>query len=236
MSVSKLYQRYYLNKPGWIDGTTQFKRMIEFHLTEEFEILDIGAGKKSQHNYRGRVRKVVGIDISKEVLTNPNLDEAYQCCVTNMPFEDNRFDLVFADYLIEHLPEPMKAAKEIYRVLKPKGVLLIRTPNFWHYVVMISRITPYWLHTHLRVKLQGKHEEDTFKTYYRCNTRRRIKQVFEKAGFSCEYLEMIEKEPSYLMKWCWTFMMGLFYERFVNSTKWLEMFRANIFAVFRKPE
>lgn len=235
MNVKDLHKKYYLDKPGWIDGTTQFKKTIESRLNKEFEILDIGAGKNSQHNYRGRVERVVGIDISKEILANPNLDEAYQCCVTNMPFEDNRFDLAYADYLLEHLQDPKKAAKEIFRVLKPNGVFIIRTPNLWHYVTLISRLTPHNLHTFLREKLQSKHEEDTFRTYYRCNTRHRIKQVFKKAGFTLEHLEMIEKEPSYLMKWGWTFMIGLFYERLVNSTRWLENFRANIFAVFWKP-
>lgn len=236
MGVSKLYQRFYLNKPDWIDGTAQFKRMIETRLSPKYEILDIGAGRHSKHNYKGFVQKVIGVDVSEDVLNNPNLDEAYRCCVTNMPFEDNRFDLAFADYVFEHLPEPIKAAQEIYRVLKPGGVLIIRTPNHWHYVVLISRITPHWLHTLLREKLQGKHEEDTFKTYYRCNTRHQIKQILKKVSFSLEHFEMVEKEPSYLMRWRWSFMTGLFYERLVNSTKWLEMFRANIFAIAKKPE
>jgi SAM-dependent methyltransferase len=233
-TVDSLHKKYYLSKPEWIDGTTQFKRIIESCLNPEFNILDIGAGRKSSHNYRGRVRKVVGIDISKEVLANSGLDEAYTCCVTKMPFENNSFDLAYADYLLEHLSDPVKAAKEIYRVLKPDGVFIIRAPNLWHYVTLISRLTPHWLHTLLREKLQGKHEEDTFRTYYCCNTRRRIKQVFEKAGFTTEKLDMIEKEPSYMMRWGWTFMIGLSYERLVNSTKWLEGFRANIFGVFRK--
>lgn len=234
MNLDALHKRYYLNKPGWVDGTTQFKRIIEERLNNELKILDIGAGKISQHNYRGRVQQVVGIDICQEVLVNPNLDKAYQCCVTKIPFEDNSFDLAYADYLLEHLLDPTKAAYEIYRVLKPTAVLIIRTPNLWHYACSISRITPHRLHTVLRKKLQGKHEEDTFKTYYRCNTRHRIKQVFEKAGFILEYLEMVEKEPSYLMKYRWSFIIGLLYERLVNKTNLFEGLRANIFTVFKK--
>ena len=234
MDVKFLHKKYYLNKLGWIDGTTQFKGMIEARLKSEYEILDIGASKNSNHNYKGRVRRVVGVDVSEEVLTNPMLDEAYQCSVANMPFEDSRFDLAYADYLFEHLPEPLKAAQEIYRVLKPNGRLIIRTPNLWHYAILISRFTPHRLHIFLRIKLQGKQEEDTFKTYYQCNTQHQIKQIFEKAGFVLERLKMIEKEPSYLMKWNWTFMLGLFYERIVNSTEWFGGLRANIFAVFRK--
>lgn len=51
MSVDKLYQRYYLDKLGWIDGTTQFKRMIETRLSPEYEILDIGAGKRGDYKH-----------------------------------------------------------------------------------------------------------------------------------------------------------------------------------------
>lgn len=234
MKIDELYKKYYLNKQGWIDGTTQFKRMIEAHLTNELEILDIGAGRRSVHNLRGHVGKVVGIDISDGVLDNTNLDEAYQCSVLRMPFEDNRFAVAFADYVFEHLEYPTQAAREIFRVLKPGGVLIIRTPNLWHYTSLISRVTPHRLHILLRKKLQDKFEEDTFKTYYRCNTRHWIKQVFEKAGFTIERLDMVEKEPSYLMRWCWGFMVGLFYERLVNSAKLFEGLRANIFAVFKK--
>jgi ubiquinone/menaquinone biosynthesis C-methylase UbiE len=234
MKIDALYKKYYLNKQGWADGTTQFKKMIEAYLTNELEILDIGAGRGSVHNYKGRVGKVVGIDISDGVLDNTNLDEAYQCNVIEMPFADNSFAVAFADYVLEHLDHPIKAAKEIFRVLKPGGVLIVRTPNLWHYTGLISRLTPHRLHILLRKKLQDKFEEDTFKTYYRCNTRHWIKQVFEKAGFTIERLDMVEKEPSYLMRWCWGFMVGLFYERLVNSAKLFEGLRANIFAVFKK--
>ncbi len=81
---------------------------------------------------------------------------------------------------------------------------------------------------------QDRHEEDTVKTFYSCNTRSEITRVFEMAGFSLEHPEMVEKEPSYLMKYSWSFIIGLLYERLVNSAKQLEGLRANIFAVFKK--
>lgn len=45
------------------------------------------------------------------------------------PYEDNRFDVVLASHVIEHLPEPAKAICECARVVKPGGVLLIATPT-----------------------------------------------------------------------------------------------------------
>ena len=44
-------------------------------------------------------------------------------------FENNSFDLVSARHLIEHIPNPEVLFKEISRILKPKGQLVIRTPS-----------------------------------------------------------------------------------------------------------
>ena len=233
--VSYLFGKYYLNRQGWIDGTAQFRKLIESNLKQDSVVLDIGAGASSQHNFRGRCKKIVGIDISADVMRNPSLDEARVCDAADLPFTDNTFDLAFADFVLEHLPEPGVAAGEIFRVLKPGAKLCIRTPNLLCYVYLISRMTPYAWHIYFRKILQGKPEEDTFRVYYRVNTRHGLKYIFEKAGFIVEKIEMVEKEPSYLMKWPFTFMFGLFYERLLNSVEFLSIFRANIFAVLRKP-
>ena len=47
-----------------------------------------------------------------------------------LPFEDNRFDAVFSHALLEHLKEPVKAALEFKRVLKPGGMLGVCTPDW----------------------------------------------------------------------------------------------------------
>ncbi|MCK5096929.1 MAG: class I SAM-dependent methyltransferase, partial [Desulfobacteraceae bacterium] len=44
-------------------------------------------------------------------------------------FEDNSFDIISARHLIEHIPDPDDLLKEISRILKPKGRLIIITPN-----------------------------------------------------------------------------------------------------------
>ena len=45
--------------------------------------------------------------------------------IMSMEFPDNSFDFAFARLLFQHLPDPVGAAKEVLRVLKPGGKLVI---------------------------------------------------------------------------------------------------------------
>lgn len=45
--------------------------------------------------------------------------------VTAMPLESNQFDVAYARFLFQHLPDPRAAVQEIWRVLKPGGKLII---------------------------------------------------------------------------------------------------------------
>lgn len=47
----------------------------------------------------------------------------------SLPYHDNAFDVVHASHVFEHLENPLTAAKEAWRVLKPGGLLFIEVPN-----------------------------------------------------------------------------------------------------------
>jgi len=57
---------------------------------------------------------------------------------SKLPFGDSSFDLVWSTDVLEHLQNPALAIQEIKRILKPKGILLLTTPNsyFWLYPLM----------------------------------------------------------------------------------------------------
>ncbi len=52
-----------------------------------------------------------------------------QGSVCELPFEDNTFDKIFSTEVIEHIPDDRRALQEIYRVLKPGGILIVTVPN-----------------------------------------------------------------------------------------------------------
>ncbi|MBX2962545.1 MAG: class I SAM-dependent methyltransferase [Cyclobacteriaceae bacterium] len=50
--------------------------------------------------------------------------------IHHIPFEDNRFDVVLCNHVLEHVQDDIKAMSEIYRVLKPGGFAILQVPFF----------------------------------------------------------------------------------------------------------
>ncbi len=82
-----------------------------------------------------------GIDLSAEMLARADVEmrqaglipELRQADVLSIPYADESFDFVMAAHVLEHLPEPQHALREMVRVLKPGGMLfvcLVRRSNF----------------------------------------------------------------------------------------------------------
>jgi SAM-dependent methyltransferase len=174
---------------------------------------------------------VVGVDLDPRVMQNPLLDEGVVADITDLPFADNSFDLAFSIFVLEHLPDPAKMVRELRRVLRPGGLFLAITPNRYHYVAMISALTPVSFHKWFN-KRRGRAEDDTFPTCYRLNSRRDVRQALV-PQFQIEELTMIEVQPNYLTFSTPTFLLGAAYERLVNSTSWLAGFRVNIIMALR---
>ncbi|MGH9554402.1 MAG: class I SAM-dependent methyltransferase [Terriglobales bacterium] len=236
-TAADLRKAYYESRPGWMDGTTQFRRMIEERLQPGCCLLDVGAGAGgSLHlDLRAPGRRVVGIDLAPEVRLNPHLDEAHCCDAAQLPFGDEQFDLAFADYVFEHLADPLAVVREIRRVLKPGGYMLLRTPNKWHYVPLLARLVPDAMQGSLLERCTGRRAEEVFPKFYRCNTEGAVRRAFEQEGFVLETLQYVEKEPAYFVRYPLLYRAGVAYEKLVNSTGWLRNLRSNLFAAFRKP-
>ena len=164
--VEKLDQTLY---PGfarnWDDQL--FRERILQRLTPEVVILDLGAGAGiiQQMNFRGLAARICGVDLDPRVVDNPMLDEGKVADAGGIPYPDQTFDLVFADNVLEHLPDPQAVFREIARVLKPGGVFLFKTPNKTHYMPTIARLTPHHFHQFVN-RIRGRAEADTFPTRY----------------------------------------------------------------------
>ncbi|MEE3035028.1 MAG: methyltransferase domain-containing protein [Bacteroidota bacterium] len=48
--------------------------------------------------------------------------------ITNLPFDNNFFDLIICNHVLEHIPKDLIAMKEIFRILKKNGVAIMQVP------------------------------------------------------------------------------------------------------------
>ena len=125
---------------------------------------------------------------------------------------------------MEHLDQPEHVFREIIRVLVPGGRLLFKTPNRRHYMPLIARLTPHRFHQWIN-RLRGRHEMDTFPTRYLCNSPTQIREIANKSNLCIDTIELIEGRPEYLRINALTYILGLLYEKLVNSTPLLSRYR-----------
>ena len=59
---------------------------------------------------------------------NYSLDMVKHMDVQNLPFDDETFDLVICNHVLEHVYDEEKALKEIYRVLRERGSAILQVP------------------------------------------------------------------------------------------------------------
>ncbi len=234
LSVAWWKQRLY-PRPEAYDTVQVFLQALEQELGPDKEVLDIGAGAGELNGYscRGRVKRIVGVDLDPRVEQNPLLDQGVVGSAYELPFPDASFDLVFAIYVLEHIDDPRRFVSEVGRVLKPGGSFLCLTPNKYHYVPVIASMTPFGFHKWYN-RLRGREEDDTFPTHYRMNSRRDLRRQFTEAGFDQCETRLIEATPNYLQFSLPTFLVGAAYERIVSNSSWLQDFRVNVIGRFQK--
>jgi len=138
MGIRGIYDKNYLEKYGGILGHRGKKRMRweygrRYMLLGGKRILDAGCGageflKACPKGFEG-----VGIDVNKGAVEylRPKGFEVYHSSATELPFEDNSFDGIHCNTVIEHLriEEVIKMFKEFHRVLKPGGRIIIVTDH-----------------------------------------------------------------------------------------------------------
>ena len=229
--------RYYLGRPGWRDGTTEFHALCEAHVPEGAPILEAGAGPSNPTSrFLATLGDVVGVDPDRAVLDNDALSEARVLEGDHYPAADGAFAACVSNYVIEHVSDPAAHLREVHRVLRAGGVYLFRTPNLFHYVPLVAFLTPHWFH--VRVADRARHRSGggvLHPTRYLMNTRRRVLEGAARAGFRTRSIHLVEKEPSYCMWSRPAFLAGMLYERAVNAAEALASLRANLFVVREEP-
>jgi len=142
--------RYY---PIYIAKTDYLAKYLE-GIPESAKILDAGCGEGVLvEKYREMGYNITGLDLnySSEHVTKGDL--------LNMPFEDEAFDIVLCLDVIEHLnfQDQVPALREVHRILKEDGTVLLAIPNLAHFASRLSFLLPGSL---IRTSTVARHRGD----------------------------------------------------------------------------
>ena len=74
-----------------------------------------------------RFRNLKNLDYTTTDLNSPLADVKADIC--DLPFEDNSFDFILCNHVLEHIPNDKKAMQELYRILKPGGTGIFQIPQ-----------------------------------------------------------------------------------------------------------
>jgi len=131
----------------------RLKKIAKIANNREGKVLDIGYSLLPNPFLRG---DVTGVDIFIPKKKPKNYRKLIKADVTKkLPFNSNSIDVIVLGGVIEHLENPLKALREMNRVLKKGGILLMETPNPYFIPVLFSdlimNLRYYFKDTHINL-------------------------------------------------------------------------------------
>ena len=150
-------------KPGkkhlfYIIRTGLYNKVNEHQQLLAGRLLDFGCGSKPYKPLFKNVTEYIGVDYQSEGHSHVTESIDFFYDGKTLPFPDNSFDSVFSSEVLEHIFNPEEIFKEINRVMKPGGKILITCPFVWN-----EHEVPVDYARYTRFALQHLFEKNNFK-------------------------------------------------------------------------
>ncbi len=136
-----LYPVYSLRNYLLVDGFVERKigKLIKKYIRDNTVFLEVGCGNMSLRRFLLRNLCYNAIDISlsefilKRVLREGERINIALCSAIRISLDSSTVSLIVSTEVLEHIPVIDKALSDIYRVLKPEGILIVSIPNNYCY-------------------------------------------------------------------------------------------------------
>lgn len=108
--------------------------LLKRHLNgkKDLSIIDVGCGAGDVIDSLKVIGNALGVDNDKHIVNfnRENGRDVRFGDINKLDFPDNSFDMVTLLEILEHLEDDRGGIKEAFRVLKPKGMILVTVPAF----------------------------------------------------------------------------------------------------------
>lgn len=130
------------------------------------------------------------VDFNPTQYESTNIKICQKVNMEDIPYDDYRFDIIYNSHVLEHVPDDIKAMKELYRVLKKEGICIISVPMSKSPKTLEE---PQYNSPELREKYYG--QEDHLRRYGLD-----FKERLESVGFKVDEIKPIDVVDNILEK------------------------------------
>jgi SAM-dependent methyltransferase len=168
MRSGKNFAHTYLEKPAMYGKLPDLKNKMVL-------CIGCGSGEECAHLLSLGAKKVVGIDLSKELIAIAKKSypdaEFFAMDMAKMKFPDSSFDFVYSSLAMHYLKDWRPALKNIYKNLKPKGTFLFSThhPVYWSAEIIVDKNKKSRLLGYTKVNHQLKNVWGDYQNAHRVN-------------------------------------------------------------------
>jgi len=193
-----------------------FWRDLEFikgHISEGDNVLDFGCGngrlleilRDKKIEYHGVDVSQKLVDMAKEKYPERSHNFSKISGQSSLPFPDNFFNAVVSIAVFHHFPDQkfrLEMAKELYRVTKPGGEIIITVWNLWQ-----PKYRKYiWKNIYKKILGQSDFDfldcaipfknnaGETFHRFHHAYTQKKLAKLFSEAGFSVEEVRVVNNK------------------------------------------
>jgi 2-polyprenyl-3-methyl-5-hydroxy-6-metoxy-1,4-benzoquinol methylase len=183
-----------------------YARILKTYVRPGLRWLDIGCGRQIVPDWAWRLNEqkaalkdveLSGLDTDSAIHEHPFLSRRLIGLADSIDAPDSYFDLITANMVMEHVPDPLVIYREVFRVLQPGGTFLIHTPNKWYYLLFLAKFAPEWLKHRVIWLLERRHSADVFPTFYRSNTESAFYRWAAQSGFTVKSIVNAPPPPSF---------------------------------------
>lgn len=158
----------------WLDWSSKYRRVVcpNCNSQPRHRLLSLYLKERTEFEHKNlkflhfaptrffqkQFSSMPNLDYTTADLNDPGVDVKID--ITDIPYPDNTFDVIFCNHVLEHVPDDRKAMSEILRVLKPGGWASLQVPLSTkiektfedpNIVSPADRLRYYWQEDHVRL-------------------------------------------------------------------------------------